>query len=89
MPILITGAAGQDGILLARKLLKTETDVVGICRKNQAKNLRQAVPGLSIYTADLTDFEKVHKIINKFNNGKTKLSSKISTFYLPFIKMLL
>jgi GDPmannose 4,6-dehydratase len=65
MPILITGAAGQDGILLARKLLKTETDVVGICRKNQAKNLRQAVPGLSIYTADLTDFEKVHKILDK------------------------
>ena len=65
MPILITGAAGQDGILLARKLLKTETDVVGICRKKQAKNLRHAVPGLSIYTADLTDFEQVHKILDK------------------------
>ena len=65
MSILITGAAGQDGILLARKLLKTDNAVIGLCRKNQTKYLQKMAPGIKIIAIDLTDLKRLIKVLNK------------------------
>ena len=64
MTIVITGAAGQDGILLARKLIKQGKHVFGLCRKTQCDYLKKMAPGLNVVGIDLTDFSKLYRILN-------------------------
>lgn len=64
MSILITGAAGQDGRLLARKLLSEEQRVTGICKPGTKASLVQYCPGINAIEVDLTNEKKLLEILN-------------------------
>ena len=53
MSILITGIAGQDGLILARKLQKRGTSFWGTCRKDQATYVSNLLPDAKIIQEDL------------------------------------
>lgn len=55
-PVLITGANGQDGMYLVRRLAAEGLDVHGMCHSEEgAARLRAELPGVSAHVADLSD----------------------------------
>lgn len=61
--ILITGALGQDGIILSKKFLKKKFKVIGLVKKiNQLK-----VKKVKYIKSDLSSKKKIVKILSKFN----------------------
>lgn len=53
MNILVTGCAGQDGILLSRELVTAGHRVFGAVRSQSIHYLKQANPGVNCYPIDL------------------------------------
>jgi GDPmannose 4,6-dehydratase len=64
LSILITGAAGQDGRLLARNLLIEGRSVTGLCKPGYKKILSEYCPGINIIEIDLTDERKLTEVLN-------------------------
>jgi GDPmannose 4,6-dehydratase len=60
--VLITGAHGQDGIILSKILLKKKYKVFGIIKKKKKKiNL----PNVSYFVNDLLNYNKISNIVKK------------------------
>ena len=70
MPTLITGAAGQDGRLLARLLAKSDTKIYGTCRPGQKSFLSKYCPTLEIIEIDLSYEDKILDLLNKVKPNK-------------------
>lgn len=70
--IIITGITGQDGAYLARHLLSEDKEVVGILRRPKKESHLDGLKFLAIEDkvmldiADLTDFEAVVKLIDRY-----------------------
>ena len=65
MTILVTGAAGQDGILLSQLLTSYGLPVIALCRPSQSTFVQEMVPGLSTIPVDLQDFKRVSEILEE------------------------
>ena len=58
--ILITGAAGQDGKILSRRLKVSNNSMLCLVRSERQKNeLENYCPGVEIQVLNLLDFEEV------------------------------
>jgi GDPmannose 4,6-dehydratase len=64
LSVLITGASGQDGRLLAYKLLGEGKRVFGLCRPGKKAALKRYCPLLTIIEVDLTDQKKLTEILD-------------------------
>ena len=61
--IVITGALGQDGIILSKILLKKNFNVIGIVKKiNSAK-----IKNMHYHKIDLLDYKKLSIFLDKVN----------------------
>jgi GDP-D-mannose dehydratase len=67
MNVLITGAAGQDGVIMSRKLINAGHKVFGICKPTQTAYLEIAVPGISIIEFDLNRYADIPELLRKFS----------------------
>jgi GDPmannose 4,6-dehydratase len=67
MNVLITGAAGQDGVIMSRKLINAGHKVFGICKPTQTAYLEIAVPGISIIEFDLNRYADIPELLSKFS----------------------
>lgn len=64
MHALITGAAGQDGILLAHRLASAGEDVSGLVKPGtDTTTLRRYAPDLRVIEADLADVEALTRLV--------------------------
>lgn len=63
--IVITGALGQDGILLSKILLKKKFKVFGIIKKNHFR--KTFVKGVKYTNIDLLSFKKISQFLDKIN----------------------
>lgn len=70
MTVLITGAAGQDGVLLARNLIATGEKVIGACLPRASEYLTTAAAGISAYSIDLSDFKSVDALLEEVRPEK-------------------
>lgn len=61
--ILITGAAGQDGIILSKILIKNQYQVYGFIKKKIANK----IPNISYFNIKNKNFEKIQKILDIIN----------------------
>ena len=61
--IIITGALGQDGVILSKLLLKKNYRVFGIIKKNNSKKLKNVI----YHKIDLLDYDKISKLLDKIN----------------------
>ena len=61
--IVITGALGQDGVILSKLLLKKKYNVFGIIKKNNSNKLKN----ITYNKLDLLDFNKISKFLDKIN----------------------
>jgi GDPmannose 4,6-dehydratase len=61
---LITGVAGQDGLILAGQLAQSDSEIFGICREKYAGNLAHKLPSVNILTGDLTQINFVDKVLS-------------------------
>ena len=64
MSILITGAGGQDGRILTKKLLAEGQKVTGTCRPGNKPLLSQYLPGIEIIELDLANESKLVDLLN-------------------------
>ena len=64
MSILVTGAAGQDGRLLSRKLLGAGLKVTGLCKPGHGAILLQYCPEINVIEVDLANEKKLVEILN-------------------------
>jgi GDPmannose 4,6-dehydratase len=60
--VLITGAHGQDGIILSKILLKKKYKVFGIIKK---KKIRFNLPNVSYFVNDLLNYNKICNLVKK------------------------
>jgi len=60
--VLITGAHGQDGIILSKILLKKKYKVFGIIKKNKIK---LNIPNVSYFVNDLLNYNKISNLVKK------------------------
>jgi GDPmannose 4,6-dehydratase len=60
--VLITGAHGQDGIILSKILLKKKYKVFGIIKK---KKIKFNLPNISYFVNDLLNYNKTSKLVKK------------------------
>jgi GDPmannose 4,6-dehydratase len=60
--VLITGAHGQDGIILSKILLKKKYKVFGIIKK---KKLKVNLPNVSYFVNDLLNYNKISNLVKK------------------------
>lgn len=68
MKILITGAAGQDGIILAKKLVSQGNQVMGIVRNSNSRIYAgQNLEGLRVQSRDLSDEVICHEVLDSFD----------------------
>ena len=75
--VLITGALGQDGIILSKILLKKKYNVIGWIKKNKNKFL----PKVKYYKVNLIDKEKIKKELTKIKpNFIVHLASENPSF---------
>jgi GDPmannose 4,6-dehydratase len=69
--ILITGAAGQDGKILSRRLMASNKSMFCLVRSEGQKNeLENYCPGVEIQVLNLLDFEEVKKFISSYKPTK-------------------
>ncbi|MEO8330152.1 MAG: GDP-mannose 4,6-dehydratase, partial [Candidatus Nanopelagicales bacterium] len=64
---LVTGIAGQDGVLLARQLLGRGYQVVGVTRGDSASlmNAETYLSGVEVVTADICDGDAMGALIER------------------------
>jgi GDPmannose 4,6-dehydratase len=60
--VLITGAHGQDGIILSKILLKKKYKVFGIIKK---KKIKFNLPNVSYFVNDLLNYNKISNLVKK------------------------
>ena len=65
MSILITGAAGQDGRLLARRLLSEGQKVTGLCKPGNRAVLTKYCPKINVIEVDLTNERELVETLNQ------------------------
>jgi GDPmannose 4,6-dehydratase len=70
MLTLITGALGQDGILLSRILQSKSENFIGICRPGTGDRYTTIVPGAQFIEVDLADVTQVKKMLSKIQPGR-------------------
>jgi len=63
---LVTGAAGQDGIILSRKLIQQGSTVVGLCRPEQKDFLIKSVPGIQSVEINLTEKSLIYELLDRW-----------------------
>ncbi len=63
---IISGAAGQDGIILSRKLIQQGNTVVGLCRPEQNDLLIESVPGIQSVPINLTEKSHLYELLDKW-----------------------
>ena len=64
MTVLITGAAGQDGTILARMLFAEDCEVVGLVKPGTPHDhLKRYAPGMVVVELDLSDTEALRQTI--------------------------
>ncbi len=64
MTVLITGAAGQDGTILARMLFAEDCEVVGLVKPGTPHDhLKRYAPGMAVVELDLADTEALRRTI--------------------------
>ena len=61
--IVITGALGQDGIILSKFLLKKNFNVVGIVKKINSLKIK----GVKYHKIDLFDYKKLTLFLDKID----------------------
>ena len=61
--IVITGALGQDGIILSKLLLKKKYNVFGVIKKNYSNKLKNVIYN----KLDLLNFNKISKFLDRIN----------------------
>ena len=78
--VIVTGAAGQDGLILSSKLSKLGAEVLGIVRDGkQADKFQNYVPEASVKSFDSSDNGTIELLLKDFNpNQIYHLSSKSS-----------
>jgi GDPmannose 4,6-dehydratase len=81
LSILITGAAGQDGRILARELLKKQRSVTGLCKIGFGKPLSEYCPGIKVIELDLTDEKKLTDVLNYVNPDEIYNLAGFSSVY--------
>jgi GDPmannose 4,6-dehydratase len=64
LPILITGASGQDGRLLAHKFTGEGKKVVGLCRPGKKEELSRYNPLVTVIEIDLRDEKKLVEVLD-------------------------
>ena len=66
MRALITGAAGQDGTILATTLARQGVDVIGLVKPGTAYSLLlRYVPAIRIREVDLVDVDSLHALVRQ------------------------
>ena len=66
MRVLITGAAGQDGTILASRLAEQGAQVVGLVKPGTAfDRLQRYVPAIEIAEVDLADSTGIRSVLNE------------------------
>ncbi len=69
-PVLITGAAGQDGLLLARLLSKDGLKVFGLVRNStQGERMQSFCPDATPVIGDITDSTRLRGILSEHSPG--------------------
>jgi len=64
MRALITGAAGQDGTLLATMLARQGVDVIGLVKPGtEFSRLQRYVPSIEIRAVDMSDIDALHALV--------------------------
>jgi GDPmannose 4,6-dehydratase len=64
LTVLITGAGGQDGRLLARKLLAEGQKVTGLCKPGHESVVYRYCPGINVIAVDLTNEKDLTNVLN-------------------------
>ena len=64
MSIIITGAAGQDGRLLAHRLLGEGLKVVGLCRPGKKEILMRYCPSIEVIEIDISKERTLLEVLN-------------------------
>jgi GDPmannose 4,6-dehydratase len=67
MKYVITGAAGQDGTIMSRKLIASGHQVFGICKGSQSDYLKNASPGIKTVDFDLAQISALPELLNYLN----------------------
>lgn len=62
---LVTGAAGQDGIILAAKLQKMNIEVTGLCSPNKLEKVKKTLPGINFIGFETSEMHKLTEIFNR------------------------
>lgn len=65
MTVLITGAGGQDGRLLARKLQAEGQEVTGLCKPSHVGVVSRYCPGINVIALDLTNEKDLTHVLNR------------------------
>jgi len=65
MTTLITGAFGQDGLLMSRLLQSKSLPFVGLCRPGTGKRYLEAIPGAKMVEVDLANSNTVFEILSE------------------------
>lgn len=66
MRAFITGATGQDGVILAHLLSKSEAEIVGLVKpRAPLDQLRAYAPRLSTFEVDLRDLDTLYSVITE------------------------
>ena len=66
MRALITGAAGQDGTILATTLARQGVDVIGLVKPGtDYSRLMRYVPGIEVRNVDLADVDAIHGLVRQ------------------------
>lgn len=66
MKVLITGAAGQDGKILASLLLNSKHHVALICRPSASLKISKLFPNARVVSCDLNDFVEFEQHLEEF-----------------------
>jgi GDPmannose 4,6-dehydratase len=70
MTILVTGALGQDGLLMSRLLLKESRPFVGVCRPGTGKEFTRIFPSATFVEVDLTSSIDVRNMLSSIQPSK-------------------
>lgn len=66
MRALITGAAGQDGTILATLLSRQGVDVIGLVKpRTEYSRLQRYVPSIEVRDVDMADVDALHALIGE------------------------
>jgi GDPmannose 4,6-dehydratase len=65
LKVLITGAGGQDGIILASKLQRVGTDLVGLCSEANIDKVKRILPTTKFVEFNTREPRNIQEILNQ------------------------